>query len=149
MTPYEGKKYGERTREKIREEANKRGFGFYFDGHFTESNTITAYMLDIENKYHHSGNKTTEIRFYCDYKTPFITNENTIQILKATENGIKNPYAYTENVKTKAKQIKKAFDQYYNALETARNAESKLNAIMPRCKNHFHKAGSVNYYELY
>lgn len=125
LAAYEGKKYGEKTKEKIREAAKAAGIGFYFDGYHTESTTLVIYELSADGyKY---GN-STEIRVNTSSENPFITAENVIQAASAA------PYIsqkYTENPGKKAREILKAFSKLEKAHAAAKAAESEYNALLP------------------
>lgn len=125
LAAYEGKKYGEKTKEKIREAAKAAGIGFYFERYFTECTTLVIYELSADG--YQYGN-SIEIRVNTSSANPFITSENVIQAASAT------PYIsqkYTENPGKKAREILKAFSKLEKAHAAAKAAESEYNNMIP------------------
>lgn len=134
MKPYEGKRYGEKTREKTREEAHKAGFSFYFDN----SRAIVFYPLT--NGYRYGSDYDCRITAK-DYNTPFITEENIIQLSKAES---RSRYRYTENPAKKAREIVKAFEKMQKAAEAAEAIQSEYNAIIPETMPTMHRVSKYN-----
>lgn len=139
MQPYNGKKYGEKTREKIREAAHAAGIGFYFDNRSGAATTIVAYPLSADGYRHGSD---FDIRINSNYNTPFITEENKIT---TGENGAYIREKYTDNPKARAAEILKAFEKAKKAAAAAEKAQSEYNAIIPAamknintCDDHFY-----------
>jgi hypothetical protein len=134
MKPYEGKRYGEKTREKVREEAHKNGFSFYFD----RDNCIVLYPLT--NGYRFGSDYDCKITV-SDYNTPYITSDNVIQFEKAES---RNRYRYTENITKKAKEIVKAFEKMQKAAEAAEALQSEYNSIIPEAMPRMNKVSKYN-----
>lgn len=125
--PFDGKKLGDKTREKIRESARAHEIGVYIDTHSysVESSIIKAYRLSKDG-YSVYG---SDIELFTSYETPFLTKDNTIAI---ENQDIKNPYTYIENPKKHAKAIIKAYEAHKKATEKALQTQSALNALLPR-----------------
>lgn len=132
---YEGKPYGEKTREKIREEVIKSGFGFYVDGYISKD-TIKVY--EMENGYKTGSCKEIEIH---DYKSPFIDSENKIRVAES------NPTIhehYTENPEERAAEILRLHQEYKRAAEILEKAQSELSNALPSNISISHKVGYIN-----
>lgn len=124
-TPYNGKSYGEKTRDKIYSEAHARGVGFYFTG-YGSTDRVAIYPLDPDNKY-----KVFEMDCdaYTNYNNPFITAENKIN-LDAIKTARSN-YVYIEKPTAQARAIIKAYEDLKKATDKAEAAQSAFNAIIP------------------
>ena len=129
--PYNGKKYGDKTREKITEAVRAAGYGFFFEG-CSEKYTIQIYR--IGGHYCASDNSTGFSVVYTDEKYPngktayFITEDNTINL----ENVDVRPHnKYFEDVNAATKAIYKAIKDHQTALDKARATEEALRNILP------------------
>lgn len=119
---YEGKPYGEKTSEKIREEVKKSGFCFYIDG-FMKKDTIKVY--EIENGYKTGSCKEIEIH---EYKNPFIDSENKIRVAESEPTIYEH---YTENPEERAAEILRLHQEYKRAAEILQKAQSELSSVLP------------------
>lgn len=136
FAPYDGKKYGEKTAEKIHQTVREAGFGFYFEG-YTGKYQIKIYTLDEKYGGCRTGNSIEAEGWsvvYTDEKYPdgktayFITDDNIINL----ENiGVKPHDKYFDDVNAATKAIYKAIKDHDAALEKARATEEALRAILP------------------
>lgn len=136
FAPYDGKKYGEKTAEKIHQTVREAGFGFYFEG-YTGKYQIKIYTLDEKYGGRRTGNSIEAEGWavvYTDEKYPdgksnyFITDDNTINL----ENVAAKPHdKYVDDVNAAAKAIYKGIKDHQAALEKARATEEALRAILP------------------
>ena len=139
MQKYNGKQLGEKTKDKIREEAKKHGFSFYFErSYFTRnSDTIHAELLTPEG---YTDYRMKDIDIYAKdadgNRTDFISEKNTIQDFSQIK--LTYHYTYTENPQEKREALEAAYQAYFNAYEAARKAESELNALLPRGVDHYY-----------
>lgn len=131
--PYEGKQYGEKTREKIEKEVRAAGFGFYFHG-YNGKYQIVIYTLDNGYKTGSSIEAEGWAVVYTDERYPdgksdyFITDDNTINL----GNVYAKPHdTYFEDPTAATKAIYKAIKDHQAALEKARATEEALRAIIP------------------
>lgn len=129
--PYNGKKYGDKTREKITEAVRAAGYGFFFEG---GSGKYTIQIYRISGHYCASDNSTGFSVVYTDEKYPngktanFITEDNIINL----ENVEVKPHnKYFEDVNAATKAIYKAIKDHQAALSKARATEEALRDIMP------------------
>lgn len=121
---YNGKQYGERTREKIYEEVKKAGFSIWFSGYTTKT-TIEINVLTPDG---YTNREIPAAEIHTKYSAPFITEENTINYNSATTYTY---YKKVENVKQAARDIKKAIEASRKAAEKAKEAKSALDALLP------------------
>lgn len=124
LAPYEGKKYGERTKEKIWEEVHAANIGFYFEG-YSDYTTIVCYEMRGNCKYW----DCIEARINAKHATPFIDKENRITAATAETY---TSYKYTENPGKRAREIQKAFTKLEKAHAAARAAQAEYNNLIPQ-----------------
>lgn len=124
---YNGKPYGEKTRDKIREEVKKAGYSFYIDGH--ENYKIVVYTLD-ENGYRTHADEATGAAYdEAGHIASIITKDNKINIA----NVIIKPYGdkYTENTTEAAAQTADAIRAYSEAVENLEKQRRALCDMLP------------------
>lgn len=142
---YAGKRYGEKTAEKIRAAVKSHGLTYYIDGGY-----IYASPLNSEGYITYSPIDRTE--FYAvnqdgksyDGDTPvrFITPSNVI-------NGDALPrwnYRYTDDVPARVDAIKTAFEHYKQYLLIAHQAQTELNNLLPGTMPNFHGVATTGDY---
>lgn len=131
--PYEGKKYGEKTRDKIHEVVRAAGFGFYFEG-YSGKYQIKIYTLNDGYKDGSSIEAEGWAVVYTDEKYPdgksayFITDDNTINLSGVSA---KPHDKYFDDPAAATKAIYKAIKDHQAALKKARATEEALRDIMP------------------
>ena len=147
MQKYNGKQYGEKTREKIRKAANEHGFGFYFDG-YRGKNTIEAYALTDAGYTNHA---LKDISIYATdadgHRAYYISEGNTIQDFQTIKHT--SYYTYTDNPQDKRGEIENAYKEYVKAYEAAKAAQSALNALLPEGSKHFDAIGYLSPYQKF
>lgn len=127
--PYNGKQYGEKTKEKIRDAVRAAGFIFWFDG-FEDNrinieplndctvkgvNDVYAYAVSLDSDGHrHNGS--------------FITSDNTINVGNVTAHF---NATYIEDVNARVNEIMKALRAFYKAQELREKTRSELSAVLP------------------
>ena len=125
IAKYDGKAYGEKTRDKIREEMRAKGFSFYFDGYHLDK-SADYLKINVFNT-HFMSNDYTEI--YTSSQNPFIDADNKIHV-DAFE-GAKTNVKYSENVSKRVKEIKKAIKAHEEATAKADATQDALNNVLP------------------
>lgn len=142
MQQYNGKQYGQKTREKIHEAAKAHNIAFYFDG-YRELYKMHVYGLTSEGYKDYNApeiyiNATDE----AGHTTAFISESNKIQDF----NNIifSSHYTYTENPDAKRAELETAYNEYKNLVEQAAAAEKKLNALLPDKVKHFDVIGYLS-----
>jgi hypothetical protein len=121
---YNGKPYGEKTREKIYQEVKKAGYSFYFDGYEDYRINISEITPNYYGGYKTTANATDENGKY----SIFVTKDNKLNIANVTASPNDK---YTENPRKKARQIAKAIKAHEKALDNARKTASELSSILP------------------
>lgn len=133
VAPYNGKSYGDKTREKIRTAARANGYSFYFpDDHSIELAKLDARGCCYSGDY---------IKAYGSYKNPVIDADNKLQFAVDKFNP---PFVYIDNVKSHAKRILKAFNAYKKQVATAEKLQSELNALLPATINNLRAVDHFN-----
>lgn len=125
--PYNGKPYGEKTKEKIREEVKKAGYSFYFDGY--KESRIVVYTLDDNGYKTHADEATGAAYDEAGHIIQFLTDDNRLNI----SNVIIKPYSdkYTENPKQGARKVAKAIKAYEEATKAIETQRRALCDILP------------------
>lgn len=143
MQKYNGKQYGEKTRQKISDAAHAENISFYFDG-YRNRTTLHVYTLTSEGYKAYNG---PEVIIYA--RTPdnkqnaeFISEKNTIQDFSSIN--FSYSYTYTENPTSKRAEIEKAYKEFEELVNLAKQAESKLNSLMPDNTKHFNVIGYLS-----
>lgn len=119
---YEGKPYGPKTREAIREKVMQSGFVFYIDGG-SRQDTLVIRVLNDKKCYDY---RFPEVTVFTDYDKPFLTG-NKINFAAANP----TPPAYIDDTKGRAAAIIAAYNSFREAREAAEKACKELNNIMP------------------
>ena len=142
FAPYEGKPYGEKTAQKVRDAVRDQGYGFYFE-------TCTAIKLyKLGRNGFHVGSADDICIYSVNDSEPFITSENRVNMEKAEA---RPAYIgdYCENIRPRINAIKKAFNVYKADAERAYKSQSALNAILPSCMSSKHAIETgANYLRL-
>lgn len=131
--PYEGKKYGEKTSDKIHEVVRAAGFGFYFEGSNSKYQ-IKIYTLNDGYKNGNSIEAEGWAVVYTDERYPngksdyFITDDNIINLANVCA---KCHDKYSDDPAAATKAIYKAIKDHQAAVEKARATEEALRDIIP------------------
>lgn len=129
--PYEGKPYGEKTREKIAAKVREAGFGFWFHDSSGGSYQLTLYTLDNNHGGCRTGNSIEAEVFASNGAGAteyFITGDNLINI----SNVLPAPRDhYTENITGTVNEIYKAIKAHEAIIEKARDSYHYLTTILP------------------
>lgn len=134
---YNGKQYGEKTQEKIRDEVRAHGIGFYFQGYINKT-TLNIYALNDEG--YHFGNELDLELYAVNYNEPFVTKDNKLNF-QATNVNMR--YKYTDKPATQVNKILKTYQAYKAAMEKASKAEKALNDILPETLPDYHNTGHI------
>lgn len=124
---YNGKPYGEKTRDKIREEVRAAGYSFYFEGY--EDYRIIVYELNKEGyKTPAMTEATATANDEAGHLDRFITKENKLNIANVI---IKPADTYTENPTKAAAEVAKAINKYSEATKALESQRRELCKILP------------------
>lgn len=142
MQKYNGKQYGTKTKEKIREEAKSHGIMFYFDG-YGDMTRINVYCLTNEG---YKAFNAPEIVIHgidaANHYNAFISESNKIQDINTII--FSASYSYTEDPAAKITALNEAYEEYKRLLEQAAAAESKLNSMLPDKVKRFDAVGHLS-----
>lgn len=142
MEKYAGKQYGEKTREKIRNEAKENNIMFYFDG-YGELYKVCVYCLNAEG---YKAYNLPEIDIHATdaagHTTAFISESNTIQDVKNIS--FSTHYNYTEDPAAKIEELTAAYNDFKELVNKAAAAESKLNNLLPAGTKRFDVIGHLS-----
>ena len=129
-TKYNGKPYGEKTRDKIREEIKKlTGCSVWI-----AAREVNIYSFSAK------GYKDCEVRAIAEYNNPILTPENKINA--AALDHLTLHINYTENPKKAARDLAKLHKKTYAAIEAANKA---LNDYTHAAPGNIKNALSTNY----
>ena len=132
IAPYDGKQYGEKTADKIREAMWAKGFSFYFRNYVSwDASKNKIEINTYDGRYHGSSENAT---IYAANEEVFIDAENRINVA-ALENA-HSGYKYIENVNKQVKAIKKAIEAHRKASEAAYKTQGALNELLSWDTNH-------------
>lgn len=125
---YNGKQYGEATKQKIREEVKKSGYGFYFSGNL-DTYKVIIYELTREGFTFPGGVEVEAVAIDEAGKlAEFITKDNKINV----ESVSASPRSkYVENTAAAAKKIAKAIKAYEEATKDIEKQRRELCNILP------------------
>ena len=142
MQKYNGKQYGEKTREKIRNEAHAAGIGFYFTG-YGEQDTVVIYALTDAGYTDHA---MKDIHIYATdgngHRAAFISESNKISDISTIV--YSHHYKYTEAPADRRAEIEEAYKKYCEAYEAAKAAQAALNALLPDTAKRYDAVGHLS-----
>lgn len=125
--PYNGKSYGEKTREKIRDKMRENGYTFYID----HDSYIHVAKLDA----HGCCYSSDYVYGYTKHGAPMVTSENKLNVDAIKKARISEKYTPDVNGRTSA--IIKAYRKYCDVMENAERVQSELNALLPSKIDHY------------
>ena len=142
MQKYNGKQYGEKTRKKIQDAAHLANIGFYFSG-YSCSDTLHVYCMSAEGYKAYNAPEITIHAADADGKhAEFISGKNTIQDFNNIN--FSHYYKYTENPENKRTELKEAYEEFEKLVNLAKQAEAKINSLMPDNTKHFNVIGYLS-----
>ena len=120
LKKYDGKKHGEKTAEKIRNEMREKGFAFYFPtNYFTQAkdsisiNECGAYGRGVE--------------IWTKNRVKIVDENNIIHAETVAE--VVNRYKYINNIETYLDEIERLTDETRKAIDAATAKAHELNEI--------------------
>ena len=127
--PYSGKPYGEKTKEKIREEVKKAGYGFYFDGYKTSR--INIYKLSSDGYFtnRETGEGTAAAYDDAGHIAQFLTDDNKLNIANVVIKAYSDKY--TEKPAQAARKTAKAIKAYQEATKALESQRRDLCDLLP------------------
>lgn len=125
---YNGKPYGEKTAEKIRQEVRAAGYSFYFEGY--KNSRLVIYQLNAQGYVTPRETEATAAAYdEAGHIESFITDENKLNIA----NVIIKPYTdkYTENPTKAAAKVAQAIRKYSEATKALERQRRELCDVLP------------------
>lgn len=120
LKKYDGKKHGEKTAEKIRDEMREKGFAFYFpNNHFTQKKD----SISINER----GACGRWVEIWTENRAKIVDENNTIHAEAVAE--LASPYKYIDNIETYLDKIERLTDETRNAFDAANAKAHELNEI--------------------
>lgn len=125
---YNGKPYGEKTREKIRLEIKAAGYSVYIGKKYSDCDTL--YITELDNGFSHPACVSCEAsaRDENGRWTTFINSEN--KIVFADVNA-RSESRYTEDAEQEARKVAEAIKDYTEATKAIEKKRRELSDILP------------------
>lgn len=120
LKKYDGKKHGEKTAEKIRDEMRERGFAFYFPTNYL-SQARDSIAINERGAYGRGAECWTKNR------AKIVDEANTIHAEAVAE--VVSPYKYIDNIETYLDEIERLTDETRKAFDAASAKAHELNEI--------------------
>lgn len=120
LKKYDGKKHGEKTAEKIRNEMREKGFSFYFP---------TNYFTQIKDSIsiNERGAYGRWVEIWTKNRANFVDENNIIHAEAVAE--IASPYKYIDNIETYLDEIERLTAETRKAFDAANAKAHELNEI--------------------
>lgn len=120
LKKYDGKKHGEKTAEKIRNEMREKGFAFYFPtNYFTQAKD----SISINER----GAYGRGVEIWTKNRVKIIDENNVIHAEAVAE--VVNRYKYIDNIETYLDEIERLTDETRKAFDAANAKAHELNEI--------------------
>lgn len=120
LKKYDGKKHGEKTAEKIRNEMREKGFAFYFP---------TNYFTQIKDSIsiNERGAYGRGVEIWTKNRAKIVDENNIIHAEAVAE--VINRYKYIDNIETYLDEIERLTAETRNAFDAANAKAHELNEI--------------------
>ena len=120
LKKYDGKKHGEKTAEKIRNEMREKGFAFYFPtNYFTQAKD----SISINER----GAYGRGVEIWTKNRVKIVDENNIIHAETVAE--VVNRYKYIDNIETYLDEIERLTDETRKAFDAASAKAHELNEI--------------------
>ena len=120
LKKYDGKKHGEKTAEKIRDEMREKGFAFYFPtNYFTQAKD----NININER----GAYGRGVEIWTKNRVKIVDENNIIHAETVAE--VVNRYKYIDNIETYLDEIERLTDETRKAFDAASAKAHELNEI--------------------
>lgn len=120
LKKYDGKKHGEKTAEKIRDEMRKKGFSFYFP---------TNYFTQVKDSIsiNERGAYGRGVEIWTENRAKIIDENNAIHAEAVAE--VVNRYKFIDNIETYLDTIERLTAETRKAFDAANAKANELNKI--------------------
>lgn len=120
LKKYDGKKHGEKTAEKIRDEMREKGFSFYFPTNYL-SQAKDSISINERGAYGRG------VEIWTKNRAKIVDENNIIHAEAVAE--IASPYKYIDNIETYLDKIERLTAETRKAFDAASAKEHELNEI--------------------
>lgn len=120
LKKYDGKKHGEKTAEKIRDEMRENGFSFYFPTNYF---TQTKDSININER----GAYGRGLDIWTKNRAKIVDENNTVHAEAVAE--LASPYKYIDNIEKYLDKIERLTDETRKAFDAASAKAHELNEI--------------------
>lgn len=120
LKKYDGKKHGEKTAEKIRDEMREKGFSFYFPTNYISQ---ARDSISINER----GTYGRGVEIWTENRAKIIDENNAIHAEAVAE--VVNRYKFIDNIETYLDEIERLTDETRKAFEAANAKAHELNKI--------------------
>ena len=138
FAPYEGRPYGEKTKEKIYKDIHAAGLSAWFS--WSHNGSAAGLHIAFLNAEGYKDHGAPELFAYTLGESVFIDTDNKIRVAGAAA-AISEKY--TDNPAQAARNVLKAFKAYKAAVDKAGTAQKALNSILPYNMNAFSAVSDV------
>ena len=121
LKKYDGKKHGEKTAEKIRDEMREKGFSFYFPTNHYFSQVRDSIEINERGSYGRG------VEIWTENRAKIVDENNTIHAEAVAE--VVNPYKYIDNIEKYLDKIERLTDKTRKAFDAANAKAHELNEI--------------------
>ena len=120
LKKYDGKKHGEKTAEKIRDEMREKGFAFYFPTNYL-SQAKDSISINERGAYGRG------VEIWTKNRAKIVDENNTIHAEAVAE--VVNRYKYIDNIEKYLDEIERLTDETRKAFDAATAKAHELNEI--------------------
>ncbi len=120
LKKYDGKKHGEKTAEKIRDEMREKGFSFYFPTNYL-SQAKDSISINERGAYGRG------VEIWTKNRAKIVDENNIIHAEAVAE--VVNRYKYIDNIETYLDEIERLTDETRKAFDAATAKAHELNEI--------------------
>lgn len=121
MKKYDGKKHGEKTAEKIRDEMREKGFACYLPANHYLSPIIDSIVINERGAYGRG------VEIWTENRAKIIDGTNTIHAEAVAE--LASPYKYIDNIEKYLDKIERLTAETRKAFDAAKAKAHELNEI--------------------
>ena len=118
---YDGKKHGEKTAEKIRDEMREKGFSCYLPANHYLSQVRDSIAINERGAYGRG------VEIWTENRAKIVDENNTIHAEAVAE--LASPYKYIDNIETYLDKIERLTDETRKAFDAANAKAHELNEI--------------------
>ena len=121
LKKYDGKKHGEKTAEKIRDEMREKGFAFYFPANHYLSQVRDSIAINERGAYGRG------VEIWTENRAKIVDENNTIHAEAVAE--LVSPYKYIDNIEKYLDKIERLTAETRKAFDAATAKAHELNEI--------------------